>query len=361
VDWLAAALLRWFDQHGRKDLPWQRDPSPYRVWISEIMLQQTQVATVIPYFDRFMQWFPDVSALARAAQDDVLHSWTGLGYYARARNLHLAAQRIDVQHGGALPQTLDGLMALPGIGRSTAGAILSIAHRRRAPILDGNVKRVLARVHAVPGHAGQSAWLKALWAFAERHTPHQRLPDYTQAIMDLGALICTRKYPHCTTCPLNDRCDAHRQGIADRLPEPRPRRALPVRRVRMFLLEDAAGRFLLERRPPAGLWGGLWGPPERAAEHDARTLIGELRLETAGACAVAIGTGFRHTFTHFHMDIEPVHVRIAHATAAIAETKRLRWYDPAGDQRIGLSAAAVKLLAAATAGGTVTWKATESS
>jgi A/G-specific adenine glycosylase len=346
VDWLATELLHWFDAHGRKELPWQRDPTPYRVWVSEIMLQQTQVATVIPYFERFVACFPDVSTLARANRDEVLHLWSGLGYYARARNLHHAAQQIEAEDGGSLPETLAALTALPGIGRSTAGAILAIAHRQRATILDGNVKRVLARFHAIPGHPGQSAWLEALWTRAEVHTPHQRLPDYTQAIMDLGALVCRRRKPACTACPLSVRCVAHSEGTTDRFPEPRPRRALPVRRVRMFLIEDPGGRFLLERRGPGGLWGGLWGPPERSADYEPERLRAELGLAPAKADAPTAMTSFRHTFTHFHMDIEPVRMR-AVERAQIHECDDLHWYDPEAQARIGLSSAAVKLIAAA--------------
>jgi A/G-specific adenine glycosylase len=346
VDWLATELLHWFDANGRNELSWQRDPTPYRVWVSEIMLQQTQVATVIPYFERFVARFPDVSTLARADRDEVLHLWSGLGYYARARNLHHAAQQIDAEHGGSLPETLEALTALPGIGRSTAGAILAIAHRQRAPILDGNVKRVLARFHAIPGHPGQSAWLEALWTRAEMHTPHERLPDYTQAIMDLGALVCRRRRPACTACPLRARCVAHTEGTTDRFPEPRPRRALPVRRVRMFLIGDRAGRFLLERRA-GGLWGGLWGPPERSADYDPERLLAEYGLATAEADAPAAMASFRHTFTHFHMDIEPVPMRVLEC-ARIYERDDLHWYDPQAQARIGLSSAAVKLLAAAS-------------
>ena len=193
----APRVLDWFDQHGRKDLPWQRDISPYRVWVSEIMLQQTQVKTVIPYFERFMATFPTVQALAAAEQDQVLHLWTGLGYYARARNLHRAAQQVCAEHGGEFPATVDKLEELPGVGRSTAGAIVSLAFRQRAVILDGNVKRVLARYRAVDGWPGQSAVHRKLWQIADDYTPEQRCADYTQAMMDLGATLCTRSSPAC--------------------------------------------------------------------------------------------------------------------------------------------------------------------
>jgi len=222
------AVLAWFDQHGRKDLPWQRDLSPYRVWVSEVMLQQTQVATVIPYFERFMAAFPRVEALARADIDAVLHLWTGLGYYARARNLHRAAQLVVSDYQGRFPTELEPLQALPGVGRSTAGAILSIACGGRAPILDGNVKRVLSRCFAVPGWYGQGAVAKRLWALAESYTPSERVADYTQAMMDLGATLCSRARPQCPRCPLQGSCLAWAAGEPQRYPESRPRKAVPL-------------------------------------------------------------------------------------------------------------------------------------
>ena len=209
----AARVLEWFDQHGRKDLPWQRDTTPYRVWVSEIMLQQTQVKTVIPYFERFMAALPQVQALAEAPEDRVLHLWTGLGYYARARNLHRSAQRVARELDGQFPETLAGLCDLPGVGRSTAGAILSIALGQRASILDGNVKRVLARYHRVEGWPGRSAVHQSLWDIAEQYTPAERCADYSQAIMDLGATLCTRSKPACDDCPLRGDCEARLHGV----------------------------------------------------------------------------------------------------------------------------------------------------
>ena len=213
---IAEPLLEWFDHFGRKDLPWQHSRTPYRVWVSEIMLQQTQVATVIPFYERFMSALPTVADLAAAPEDQVLHLWTGLGYYARARNLHRCAQRVYAEHGGRFPSDLAGLMALPGIGRSTAGAILSLALDARAPILDGNVKRVLARYHAVEGWPGRRTVSDRLWTLAEQHTPTTRVADYTQAIMDLGATCCTRARPACVDCPLGPGCEAARTGLQDR-------------------------------------------------------------------------------------------------------------------------------------------------
>ena len=249
MTWFADRVLAWFDVHGRKDLPWQHPRTPYRVWISEVMLQQTQVATVIPYFERFIARFPNVDTLARAEIDDVLHLWTGLGYYARGRNLHAAARRIVDEHDSELPKTLDALIALPGIGRSTAGAILSAGHGIRASILDGNVKRVLARYFAVDGYPGERAVAETLWAHAEANTPDARVADYTQAIMDLGATLCTRSRPRCFDCPVSAECIALKNDSTDRYPAARPRKALPVRRARMFVLVDAQ-RTLPARTAP---------------------------------------------------------------------------------------------------------------
>ncbi|MGD1984639.1 MAG: A/G-specific adenine glycosylase, partial [Chromatiaceae bacterium] len=232
----ATRILAWFAQHGRKDLPWQRPTDPYRVWVSEIMLQQTQVGTVVPYFERFMHRFPTLSDLADATLDEVLHHWSGLGYYARARNLHAAARQVMVEHDGRLPTEIDRLQALPGIGRSTAGAVLSLACGQRQVILDGNVKRVLARHHAVDGWPGRTAVAKRLWSIAERLTPVQRVAEYNQAMMDLGATLCTRRRPSCDRCPVNDDCVARRQGDPHDYPGSKPQRRLPERTVRMLMV-----------------------------------------------------------------------------------------------------------------------------
>lgn len=237
----AARLLRWYDRHGRKDLPWQRARTPYTVWVSEVMLQQTQVATVIPYFERFMARFPDVRTLADAPLDAVLAHWSGLGYYSRARNLHRAAQQIRDRHGGVFPEDMDAIAALPGIGRSTAGAILAQALGQRHAILDGNVKRVLTRHRAIAGWPGQSAVERRLWEIAEAETPHARVADYTQAIMDLGAMVCTRARPRCGACPVADDCAARAAGTVSRYPAPKPRKTLPVRQTRMLLVTNGEG------------------------------------------------------------------------------------------------------------------------
>jgi A/G-specific adenine glycosylase len=257
----ANRILAWFDEHGRKDLPWQSPKDPYRTWVSEIMLQQTQVQTVIPFFERFMARFPDVVALADAAQDEVMHHWSGLGYYARARNLHRAAQLIRDDYGGEFPDTLEAMMGLPGIGRSTAGAILSLSMNQRQPILDGNVKRVLARHEAVGGWPGKVSVANALWDIAERNTPQERVADYTQAIMDLGATLCTRSKPACGRCPVAADCAARKSGSEHNFPGRKPKKDKPLRSTTMVLATSNSSLFL-ERRPEAGIWGGLWSLPE---------------------------------------------------------------------------------------------------
>jgi A/G-specific adenine glycosylase len=252
----AERLVGWFDRHGRKSLPWQEKPTPYRVWVSEVMLQQTQVATVIPYFERFMARFPTPQALASAPLDEVLHLWTGLGYYARARNLHACAMALVSQHGGEFPVDIDGMVQLPGIGRSTAGAILALSRGQRHPILDGNVKRVLARVFGIDGDPGSPAVLKVLWSHAEACTPDQRISAYTQGIMDLGATLCTRTRPACTVCPVLGICAAAREGRQTELPGARHRRARKAREAILLIAEtgqDTSRSVLLERRPAPGI------------------------------------------------------------------------------------------------------------
>ena len=332
---VAVLLLAWYERHGRKNLPWRSCKSPYRVWLSEVMLQQTQVATVIPYFERFIARFPDIESLAAGDRDEVLHLWTGLGYYARARNLHRAARLAD----GALPDTAAGLTALPGIGRSTAAAILAIGFGRRAVILEANVKRVLTRLHALQG---ESASEKSLWQHADTHTPAQHAGDYAQAIMDFGAMHCRRSKPLCSTCPLSTRCLASAQNLQHVLPEPRRRKTLPVRAVRVLLLIDDDGACLLERRPDDGVWGGLWSLPELPAEDDAAARVREWAVEVESDETLP---PFRHSFTHFHLDITPQRLRIHRRTDAVHDADRYAWFTPADERRLGLSAVAVRLLA----------------
>ncbi len=328
--------------HGRRDLPWQANPTPYRVWVSEIMLQQTQVATVIPYYERFLARFPDVHALAGASPDQVLHYWSGLGYYARARNLHAGARLVAARFRGGFPEDLDEAMALPGIGRSTAGAILSLACGQRHAILDGNVKRVLARFHAVEGWPGQASVQKKLWALAERHTPPTRVADYTQAIMDLGATLCTRGQPACGQCPLAPDCKAHAAGRQRDFPAARPRRDLPVRKTRLLLLSNEAGGILLEQRPPAGIWGGLWSLPEVAHGQPLDAWCREhmglrVRVIEEWPCV-------QHTFSHFHLEITPV-LALAEAPAdGVREGRNRFWFNPENADERGLAAPVERLL-----------------
>ena len=342
---LSQRLLEWFDQQGRKDLPWQHPATPYRVWVSEIMLQQTQVQTVIPYFERFLARFSEVAELARAPLDEALHLWSGLGYYARARNLHRAARIVVADHDGRLPESLDELMALPGIGRSTAAAILALSHGKRHTILDGNVKRVLCRYHAIEGWPGAGGVAKRLWSIAEAHTPASEVSAYTQAIMDLGATVCTRSQPRCSSCPLQSDCLALAEGRETELPQRKPRKETPLRETVFVVVRDPRGRVLLEKRPPAGVWGGLWSFPEC-----------EPGMDVAAWCREQLGISpdevqtlesLRHTFSHFRLDIEPALVRIdASSTASFIKDDGLRrWYDPDDPQRLGLAAPVTRLLA----------------
>ena len=276
--------------------------------------------------------------------DDVLHLWTGLGYYARGRNLHVAAKRIVAEHRGELPADFDALTNLPGIGRSTAGAILSAGFGIRSAILDGNVKRVLARHHAVAGYPGDNTVASQLWEYAEAHTPHERVADYTQAIMDLGATLCTRANPHCSECPVASTCAARATESVVRYPAPRPKKTLPVRRARMFVVVDDRGDCLLEHRPPTGLWGGLWNPPERSADHSLSNLLAEIGAPESNVVDRYSMPSFRHSFTHFHLDIEPIRVELNGRPTAIADADRWRWYGSGSNESLGLSAVAVRLL-----------------
>lgn len=328
-------LLAWFDVHGRTGLPWQKDPTPYRVWISEVMLQQTQVSAVIPYFLRFLDRFPDVRALAEAPIDEVLHLWTGLGYYARARNLHASAKQIMLRHGGQIPHEFDALHSLPGIGRSTAGAILALSRGERFPILDGNVKRVLTRVFGVDGDPGATKLLNTLWGLAEACTPNERVGAYTQAIMDLGATLCTRA-PACTLCPMQSGCVAAHTGRQAELPGRRKKRARPQREAILLLAEsdrDGARAVLIQRRPASGIWGGLWSPPQFS---DQQAALDWCRLELGEPRSVAPAyEAIDHSFTHFDLRLTPVRVLVnpSHAVRDVADRV---WYSLTRPPRIGL-------------------------
>jgi len=332
TDDFATTLLAWFDVSGRHDLPWQHPRTPYRVWLSEIMLQQTQVQVVVPYFERFIAALPDIAALAAAPLDDVLALWSGLGYYARARNLHAAAKVCVECHAGDLPRDPEALIALPGIGRSTAGAILAQAWGDRAAILDGNVKRVLTRVHGIEGWPGLPAVEKQLWAIAETHLPATRLADYTQAQMDFGATLCTRHDPACVICPLQQQCIALREGRVAELPTPKPGKPLPERRALMLWAEDRDGRVLLQRRPPAGIWASLWSLPEHEDHAGARRWF-EAHLENDYDHAEALGT-IAHGFTHYRLQIHPLRWRTATEKPVVRDNPHLRWV--ARDELIAL-------------------------
>lgn len=307
----ANRLLPWFDHAGRHDLPWQHPRDPYRVWLSEVMLQQTQVRVVIPYFMRFVDALPTLPALAAASPDQVLALWSGLGYYARARNLHQAARRCVELHAGVLPRDMDALIALPGIGRSTAAAITSQAWGDSHAILDGNVKRVLTRVHAVEGWPGLPKIEKLLWTLADQHLyaadlPASRMPDYTQAQMDLGATLCTRSAPACVLCPLQDICIARMEGRTDALPTRKPGKSLPQRHAHVLLIEDAGGRVLLQQRPPVGVWATLWSLPQFDGAVAAQEWA-DAHLDALQPLA-ALPT-IAHGFSHYLLDLHPLHVR----------------------------------------------------
>ena len=330
----ADRVLAWFEDHGRKHLPWQQNVTPYKVWVSEIMLQQTQVATVIPYFERFMATFPTVESLSCSPLDDVLSHWTGLGYYARARNLHKAAQQVCQHHGGVLPTTIEGLESLPGIGRSTAGAIVSLALNHRATILDGNVKRVLARHQAVQGWPGETKIHNALWDIADKFTPTDNCKAYNQAMMDLGATICTRSSPSCLLCPVSADCIALKENTWQNYPGKKPKTVKPIRKTKFAIIQNAQNAIYLIRRAEQGIWGGLWCFPEISEEDHALTE----QADKTEALPV-----FRHTFSHFHLDIEPIVFTMSKSTAEIREDSGA-WVSIEDAMLKGLAAPVVNLL-----------------
>ena len=337
----ARRVLDWFGEHGRKDLPWQAEQTPYRVWISEIMLQQTQVATVIPYFQRFMASFPDVRSLADAAEDEVLHHWSGLGYYARARNLHRTARIICNEHGGEFPQDFDTVVGLPGIGRSTASAILALSRNERHAILDGNVKRVLARYHMVGGWPGTTMVAKELWTLAERHTPERRVAEYTQAMMDLGATVCTRSSPRCDVCPLAADCAAHAAGREVEYPGKKARRE-KLRKTTSMVLARCDNAIWLERRPAIGIWGGLWSFPEIDVREDVVSWC-ESTFNTAPVAVRSLDV-VRHSFTHFDLEIRPIAVRVGECSRKVADAGSGAWHDLCNPGKLGLAAPVTNLL-----------------
>ena len=317
----AARLCAWQKRHGRHGLPWQDTRDPYRIWLSEIMLQQTQVATVLPYYERFLATFPDVRALAYAPEDRVLEHWSGLGYYRRAHHLHAAAKAVVAQHGGEFPRDAETIATLPGIGRSTAAAIAAFAFGARAAILDGNVKRVLARHRGIAGWPGAPKVEAKLWRAAEALLPAKHVETYTQALMDLGATVCTRSSPRCEACPVAGDCVARLKNRVADLPSPRPKKVLPQRAVRVLVFERA-GTLLLEKRPAAGIWGGLWSLPELPVDAD---VVAHSRTRfaahvTAGAELAPI----EHGFTHFRLTLVPQRVSV-HSWPPRAEAPGLVW------------------------------------
>ena len=313
---LAAKLIAWQKRHGRHDLPWQGTRDPYRIWLSEIMLQQTQVATVIPYYHRFLQRFPDIATLAQAPLDEVLRLWAGLGYYSRARNLHRAAQAVIDRHGGGFPTSFEEVAALPGIGRSTAGAILVFAGGARHPILDGNVKRVLARLFGITGYPGDTRVAEQLWQRARDLLPQRGVEAYTQGLMDLGAGVCARTKPRCEACPWSASCAARRRRLVAAIPGRKPRKALQQKATTMLAL-TRAGEVLLEKRPPTGIWGGMWSLPEAGCD-----------VDIAGYCRRRFGASvvdveklppIAHGFTHYKLEISPIRLAIGKIVPQAAE------------------------------------------
>lgn len=332
-------VLDWYHKYGRKTLPWQQEKTPYHVWLSEVMLQQTQVATVIPYFERFIARFPNVSALAKAPLDEVLHLWTGLGYYARARNLHKAAQHIVDKHQGRFPDTFEDVCALPGVGRSTAGAILSLSLKKPYPILDGNVKRVLARCYAVEGWPGKKEVENKLWEISEQVTPTKGVEYFNQAMMDLGAMVCTRTKPKCELCPLNTGCIAYAHHSWADYPGKKPKKAIPEKTT-YFLILQYDNLVWLDKRPPAGIWGGLFAFPQFETKMLLEQWLAEHGLENSKTEQLI---SFRHTFSHFHLDIVPICVKLSTFTS-LMEAQQGLWYNLQTPASVGLAAPVENLL-----------------
>ena len=335
-------VIHWHHQHGRKSLPWQVDRTLYRVWVSEIMLQQTQVATVIPYFEKFMQRFPTVMALANADSDQLMFYWSGLGYYARARNLHKAAKIIRDQYQGEFPTDIEQVMALPGIGRSTAGAILSLACNQHHPILDGNVKRVLARYFMIEGWYGTTRVMNELWEKSVQLTPEKNVAVYNQAMMDIGNMVCTRSKPDCQQCPVNDGCQSNKYNRQADYPTPKPKKNIPVKSVRMAMLLNTDNAILLQRRPPAGIWGGLLSFPEIPDD----TSISKWCSQQLGLKINKQQTWpeVRHTFSHFHLDITPVLISVELKKARIMDQDHWVWYKGDSSEAGGLAAPVKRLI-----------------
>ncbi|MFA0566746.1 MAG: A/G-specific adenine glycosylase [Vibrio gallaecicus] len=338
----ASAILKWYDAYGRKELPWQKNKSAYTVWLSEIMLQQTQVTTVIPYYERFLARFPTVIDLANAEQDEVLHLWTGLGYYARARNLHKAAKIVAEQYGGEFPKDLEQMNDLPGVGRSTAAAVLSSVHKLPHAILDGNVKRTLARNFIVEGWPGQKKVENKLWEYAEQHTPRKDVDKYNQAMMDMGALVCTRSKPKCTLCPVSTMCEANKLDKQLDFPGKKPKKEKPVKET-WFVMLYHDNQVWLEQRPQSGIWGGLFCfPQNETAEIEHQLDLRSIQEQNIQSNETLIA--FRHTFSHYHLDITPVLVKLTKQPDLIMEGTKGLWYNLSQPEEIGLAAPVKQLL-----------------
>jgi A/G-specific adenine glycosylase len=342
------AVLAWYDQFGRKTLPWQQPKSSYHVWLSEVMLQQTQVATVIPYFQRFIQHFPTITDLAKANIDDVLHLWTGLGYYARARNLHKAAQQILQQHGGIFPTTFADVAALPGIGRSTAGAILSLSQNQHFPILDGNVKRVLTRYFAIEGWPGSKSIENKLWQLSEKVTPVNGVEKFNQAMMDIGAMICTRTKPKCSLCPIANHCLAYANQSWAQYPTKKPKKVIPEKTAYFLILQDKQTVWL-EQRAPMGIWGGLYCFPQFDTLQQIDEWLNKYKIKQTDHYQQL--TAFRHTFSHFHLDIVPILVKV-NSQGCILKDENGYWYDMHNPPKIGLATPIKNLVAILSASAT---------
>jgi len=339
-------ILKWYKRSGRHDLPWQKQMTPYRVWVSEIMLQQTQVKTVIPYYQKFMREFPNLKQLAEASIDEVLHLWTGLGYYARARNLHRCAQIIQQEYKGRFPNKIEQVIDLPGIGQSTAGAILALAKKQRHPILDGNVKRVLCRYFMVPGWPEKNDVKQKLWEIAEQLTPQQQVAEYTQAMMDLGATLCTRSQPQCELCPVEKQCLAKAEQQVKKFPYSKPKKPQPIRTTQMLIISNSAQQVFLQKRPPTGIWGGLWIFPECPIGQD----VTEWCRQQLGMKVKAVEEHkvIRHTFSHFHLDITPVDLDFVSFSPRIKnqiqEPADQVWYNSESDLKLGFATPVKNLL-----------------
>ena len=340
----SSSVLKWFDLHGRTQLPWQSNKTAYRVWLSEIMLQQTQVATVIPYYQRFLKSFPTIQTLADASIDHVLQHWQGLGYYARARNLHCAAQIMRDKYQSEFPLEMSEVLALPGIGRSTAGAILTFACNQSWPILDGNVKRVLARCYQVEGWYGTAKTMAELWQITEQLTPKTKADDYNQAMMDLGALVCTKSKPDCENCPLTQSCDSFSNDTQYLYPGKKPNKKVKPKKQTLMLLHYYENQLLLYRRPPVGIWGGLWSLPEIESDQD----LSEWQNQNLGyttAPKEIKSDLLRHQFTHFSLDISVAIIALDHLPARVSDTTDFKFIDQRAIPNYGLPTPVSKLLA----------------